>query len=133
MLHVRTPYAEESRMKAYESVIWHVKDFFTTDFGILVLVIAGMVTFATVASYETSTKKQERLDNVAWCLDQGGRRVNVDGINDCFQLTEVLLESETFEEQERECTRVPTQTYIKAPGHPTLHFCYEFKRVNREN
>ena len=120
-------------MKSYESVIWHVKDFFTTDFGILVLVIAGMVTFASIGTHQTNKKNQEKAENVAWCLDQGGRRVAIDGIMDCFQLTEVLLESNTFEEQGRECTRVPTQTYIKAPGNPTLHFCYEFKRVNREN
>ena len=86
-----------------------------------------------ISSYLSKDERQERALNVAWCLDQGGRRVEIDNIMDCFQLIEVPLESETWEEQRRECTRVPTQTYIKAPGNPTLYFCYEFKRVNREN
>lgn len=119
-------------MKAYQSVVWDVKNFFTTDGGIMVLVLSAIFVIGGLGARWDARDARVSADNIAWCLDQGGRRVVIDSIRDCFQLTEVLLESETFEEQGRECTRVPTQAYIKAAG-GNLYFCYEFKRVNREN
>ena len=120
-------------MKAYQSFLDRVWTFLGSDWGfpvILASVIIGVLIFATRTGL---SMKHDRVDNIAWCLDQGGRQAEIDDITDCFQLTEVILESEIFKTQIQECTRVPTQIYIKAPGDGVLYFCYEFQRINREN
>lgn len=120
-------------MKAYQSFLDDVWEFATSDGVVVAAVIVAIITVLVFSAKAGDNLAQKRAENVAWCLDHGGRRVAIDNITDCFQLTEVPLESETYEDQGRECTRVPTQTYIKAPGNSTLYFCYEFKRVDREN
>ena len=118
-------------MKAYESVLDSVWEFARSDGGVVVGVIVLVLAIAVFTS--DSVESDIHATQVAWCLDNGGRRVRIDGATDCFQLTEVPLEAVTFNSQRNECVRVPTQVYMIAPGDNSLHFCYSFKRVTGEN
>lgn len=115
-------------MKAYQSFLQSVWKFLSSDNGVIVVVVALFV----VVGFFSTADSNIRAEQIAWCLDNGGRQVAIDNEIDCFRLTEVLLESTTYEAQRAECFRAPTQIYIPAPN-TNLYFCYTFERVTGEN
>lgn len=118
-------------MKKYQKVLgWLGK-----ALKIIIVILTAVAGWFTGENLQDKWKADQAANRIAttWCLDNGGRTATIDGLTDCFQLTEVMLESKTFRAQSRECTRVPTQAYIKAPGNNTLYFCYLFQRITKEN
>ena len=82
-----------------------------------------------------------------WCLDAGGRTVEIDNATGCFELTEVPIVNGMFGDiaaviglkdvktgdDAFDCRVNPKQVWIVIPGMNSTRACYTFKRINREN
>lgn len=108
-------------MKAYERFLKSIADFFSSE-GFWVL--AFIVFLVVIAVWdERSINTEIETEQVAWCLDNGGRTVEIDGITDCFELVKVNLLPE-------DCGTDPSHVFMSPPG-ATNFGCYQFKRLAR--
>lgn len=83
--------------------------------------IAFMIGIAVLDDRSLATDMETR--QVTWCLDNGGRTVEIDGITDCFELVKVNLLPE-------DCGTDPSHVFMSPPG-ATNFGCYQFKRLAR--
>ena len=74
----------------------------------------------------------EREARASWCLDAGGRTVDIDYVTGCFALTQVPIDTEFFGASEQViCTSNPSQVWIRVLGGPWT--CYTFERLTQKN
>lgn len=57
-----------------------------------------------------------------WCLDNGGRTAEVDGVKGCFELTLV-------EVQRDDCGKDPKTVFLHHLGDRHVDECYTFERI----
>ena len=108
-------------MKAYERFLKSIVDSFSSEGFWVLAFIAFLVVIAVLD--ERSINTEIETEQIAWCLDNGGRTVEIDGITDCFELEKINLLPEN-------CGQDPSQVFMSPPG--TSNFgCYEFKRLTR--
>ncbi len=108
-------------MKAYERVLKSAGNLFSSEQFWFLMFIGFMIVIATLD--DRSVKVEIETEQVAWCLDNGGRTVEIDGLTDCFELVKVNLLPEN-------CGTDPSHVFMSPPG--TSNFgCYQFKRLSR--
>lgn len=104
-------------MKAYERVLGSMAGWFSSEGFWLIAFIAFMVGIAVLDERSQTTDMETK--QVTWCLDNGGRTVEIDGITNCFELTEVF--------PAEDCNN---SAYVMLPSPGTGNLtCYEFKIV----
>ena len=76
--------------------------------------------------------RAEREASVNWCLDNGGRTIEVDGIEGCFELTPDEVSTGLFEDP---ACKNPTSNniFLHRLGDDHIDACFTFKRIVQEN
>lgn len=116
-------------MKAYQRVLNSIGSFFAGVVKSVVSLVRGIESIYIIISlifvaagigmyYDEIEYEKE---DIAWCLDNGGRTVTIDGLTDCFELTEVFPTEDCNDS---------AYTMLPSLGTNTLT-CYEFKRLTR--
>ena len=106
-------------MKAYQRVLRNV-----SRLGMVLGVVAGLYFGITYLTGET--EEQEAVS--AWCLDNGGRNVKIDGTTGCFALTVVPQDVGFWGSERSECEAEPKYIWHRFSMGAEWR-CYSFARV----
>jgi hypothetical protein len=120
-------------MRAYEHFLGALGGFLKVA-GLsvfLVALVAGVI-YAIASTNVSEEIREVNLEAKAWCLDNGGRTMKIDGVRGCFQLSEVELEVGFWDSKQSECQRNPSLVWIRPPNGNT-RYCYSYKRLVQEN
>lgn len=110
-------------MKSYQKVLKNI-----SWSGVAIGLALGI--FTGIRAMDRHVMAREA--RASWCLDAGGRTVQIDFVNGCFALTQVPIDSEFFGRSEQIlCTENPNQVWIRVSGGPSA--CYTFERLTQEN
>ena len=104
-------------MKSYQRVLKRV-----SWVGLIIGVFLGLYTGIGYLNRGIVGREARAL----WCLDSGGRIVDIDYITGCFALTQVPTVDKGFE-----CTANPSRVWVRVIGGPWA--CYEYERLVQEN
>ncbi len=120
-------------MRAYEHFLGVIGGFLkAVVIGAIIIGVAGGLIYGvyTATSADEETRKINH-EARAWCLDNGGRTVKIDGIWGCFQLSEVEIEVGFWNSKQTACQRNPNLVWMKAPGaRGNERYCYSYKRIS---
>lgn len=122
-------------MRAYERFLGGLGGLL--KYIVIGLIVGGLVggvgygIFMATAE-DDSIRETNRLAR-EWCLDNGGRTVEIDGVTGCFELSDVELKVGFWNSIQSECLRNPNLVWIKSPNRgSSQRYCYSYKRIKKE-